>query len=1193
MKKTAIKPIRMKFIYFILAVFVFQTSSISANAQLITSVSNNLRSNPYYSVNDYSGTIPELSSIITLEKRNVLLGDALKEIAKKAKLGIAFNSELSILKKNINVILKSATVSYALQTVLLGTEYEAAISKNREIVLIKKKPSETELVPDNFTVQGIVTDSETGEPLPAVNVFVQGTTIGTSTEVDGTYELSVPDDSEVLVFRYIGYVTQEVVIDGRTEVNVLLEPDVLAFGDVVVVGYGTQQRTEISGSISSVRSEDIQNVPVSSFENALQGRMAGVNVAESTGEPGSSPQILIRGTGSISAGNTPLYVIDGVPISATSNLQSAVGTQRASFQPPSANPLATINPKDIESIEVLKDASAAAIYGSRGSNGVILITTKSGAAGRTNIEFSAYTGVSTVFNQPDMMNAQELIEYTQDSRNNNYLQEIELGNEPANPSYDPTTNAGRPDVANYLIPEKYVNWDGTDTDWLDLVLSPATMQNYDLSISGGNQTTTYSFSSGYLNQEGIIDGSAFDRFSLRLGLTHKASDRVTVGANVNSALTQHDRLPANSPYFGQPPGIIYSAMVHSPVIKPYNADGTINQLDNHSYLGGGTTTVSNPLAIMEFISEDISNTRIFGNVYGDVAITDELTFKSLVGYNLEGLQQSFYRGTEFLYRNQTAPQPYAQSSAGNLFNWLWENTLNYSTSFGTDHKLNVIVGYTAQKERLERTSIRATDFSDDQVQTVNGGIIAGGSEIAEEWSLVSSLARANYVFKDKYLLTATIRTDRSSRFGFDNQTGVFPSLSFGWRVNQEPFLENIESFNELKLRASYGVTGNFEIPNYGAIGLLGGANYVDENGNQVNGVTPTSPSNEELTWETSYQTNIGVDYALYQDRIYGSVDWYTTTTKDLLLAVNLPASSGYATALTNIGEVENTGVEFSITTRNMVGDFTWATDFNIASNKNEVTKLGPEGDPILSSGAAGTRHITRIGDAIGSYYGYVVEGIYQTQQEINNAPVDELVGPGGARPGDFRFKDIDGDGRITTDDRTVLGNYHPDYTYGITNRFSYKGVDLSVFIQGVGGREVLNLTSRHMLNGEANFNAYAVLNDRWISASDPGNGEHPRADRSTGTHGNNNRESSYQVQDGAYLKIKNVTMGYTLPADFMQGAFRRARLYASVTNLAMFTDYIGFNPEVSLQAGSSLTPGEDYGAYPLSRTIQFGIDLSF
>ena len=960
----------------------------------------------------------------------------------------------------------------------------------------------------------------------------------------------------------------------------------------MVVGYGTQQRQEVTGAITSVRSEEIQNIPVSSFENALQGRMAGVNVAESTGEPGASPQITIRGTGSISAGNSPLYVIDGVPITTNRNLQSDIGSQRGSFQPPSANPLATINPNDIESIEVLKDASAAAIYGSRGSNGVILITTKQGSAGRTSVNFSSYMGVSNVFNKPDMMNAEELIAYTKDARNNNYLQEIEVGNRPANADYDPNTNAGRPNVANFLIPEQYVNWDGTDTDWLDLVLSPAAMQNYDLSISGGNQTTTYSFSTGYLDQEGIIEGSAFQRYTLRLGLTHKLNDDLRMGANMNSALAQHDRLPANAPYFGQPPGIVYSALVHSPVVKPYNEDGTINQRNNQSFLGGGTTTASNPLAIMEYISEDIQNTRIFGNLYTEYDIMDNLSFKSLLGYNLESIQQSFYRGTEFLYRNQSSPQPFAQTGAGNLFNWVWENTVNYNTMIGTDHKVNLVAGYTAQKERIERSKIESNGFTDDQITTINGGIVNSGEEVIEEWSLVSALARLNYVFQDKYLLTATIRSDRSSRFGANNQTGIFPSVSFGWRANEESFLSGVDEINELKLRASYGVTGNFEIPNYGAIGLLSGANYVSGS-SQVNGVAPSTSSNADLTWETSYQTNFGVDYALLNDRIYGSVDYYTTTTQDLLLFVTVPAASGFDVALTNIGEVENKGFEFSLTSRNMVGEFNWATDFNFAANENTVTKLGPEGDDILSSGAAGARHITRIGDPIGSYYGYVVEGIYQSQAEIDAAPVDELVGPGGARPGDFRFKDVDGDGKITSNDRTVTGSYHPDYTFGLTNRFEYKNFDVNIFIQGVMGREVLNLTARHLKNGEANFGSYAVLNDRWISESNPGNGEHPRADRSSASHGNNNRPSSYQVEDGSYVKIKNLSFGYTLPDTFLNGAFSRARIYTAMTNVAMFTDYIGFNPEVNLQANSSLTPGEDYGAYPLSRTIQVGIDLAF
>ncbi len=1178
--------------YILLGVLALQFGNTSsAKAQLITSLSNTLQGNvnQYYSVRLYSTSIPELKGIISLNKQDAPLKEVLKEISEKSKLGIAYNSDLAILSQPVTVHVKDISVGDALQLVLRESGYEAAITPTREILLIRKQPENVRREERQKVLSGIVRDSESDETLPAVNVFVKGTSIGTSTDMDGQFELKVPDAAAILVFQFVGYKPQEIPIGEQTYFEVNLEFDVVAFEDVVVVGYGTQQRTEVTGAVSSIRAEEIQNVPTSSFQNALQGRMAGVNVAESTGEPGSAPQILIRGTGSISAGNDPLYVVDGLPISKSSNLVADIGSQRSSFQPPKANPLATINPSDIESIEVLKDASAAAIYGSRGSNGVIIITTKKGKAGAPQVSFDSYIGSSTVFNQPDMMNSEEVIAYTKDSRNNTYLQDIAMGTTPPNPNYDPNTNAGRPNVDSYLIPDKYVNWDGTNTDWLDLIFSPAAIQNYDLSVSGGSDITRYFLSAGYLNQEGVLDGSAFDRYSIKLNLTHNINEKFTLGTSINAALTQHDRLPANAPYFGSPPGIVYSALVQSPVIKPYNADGTINQLDNQSYLGGGTTSASNPMAIMKYISEDIQNNRIFGNLYGDYQFTKNLTFKSMVGYDLNNFKQSFYRGTKFLYRTQTSPQPYAQSSSGDSFNWLWENTVNFTKTLAKDHDINAVVGYTAQKQTDSRSVIVAKNFTDDQVKTVNGGIITGGNEMKQEWSLASALARVNYVFKGRYLFTGTVRADRSSRFGSENQTGVFPSFSLGWRTTEEPFMADQNIFNELKFRASYGVTGNFEIPNYGSIGLLGEANYPF-GGTQTIGIAPSTLANDELTWETTYQTNLGLDYALFQNRIYGSLDVYNSTTKDLLLFVNVPAPTGFQTALTNIGEVENKGIEFAITSRNFSGAFQWATDFNIAANRNKVVKLGPEGDPILSSGAAGNRHITRIGDPIGSYYGYVVDGIYQNQADVTNAPND-LLAPD-PQPGDFKFKDVNGDGVIDQDDRTVIGSYHPDFTYGITNRFNYKGFDLSIFLQGVKGRDVLNLTSRHLLNGEANFNSYAALNDRWISESEPGNGKHPRADRSSADHGNNNRISSYQVQDGSYLKVKNITLGYSFSPELISGLFQSARIYASATNVAIITDYIGFNPEVSLQT-NSLTPGEDYGAYPLSRTIQFGINLDF
>ncbi len=1167
----------------------------SVDAQLITSLSETPQTK-YYSVESYSNSIPELQSIISIEKKDVELSEVIKEIAKKSNLGFVLDLNNQALSNRINVHLVEVTSSDALQKVLKGSGYHAVVSSTRELMLIEDEV-QTKKQKVAQAISGVVRDAATGETLPAVNIFVKGTNIGTNSDADGTFKLNVPDNAEFLVFRSIGYKLFEMpIVAGQANYEVELEPEVISFEDLVVVGYGTQQRSEITGSVTSIRTEEIQSVPVSSFENALQGRMAGVNVAESTGEPGAAPQILIRGTGSISAGNDPLYVIDGVPVTTSGSLQHRIGTQtNVNYEATRANPMSALNPNDIESIEVLKDASSAAIYGSRGSNGVILITTKRGQSGKPRVNFSAYSGVSTVFNKPDLMNSEELIAYTQDSRNNNYLQDIADGKIPANPNFNPATNAGRPQVgepgysANYLLPDSFVNWDGTDTDWLDLIFSTATMQNYDLSVSGGTDRSTYFFSAGYMGQEGVLKGSKFDRFSTILNVTHKLSDMVEIGTSLNASLMKHDRLPANSPYFGNPPGIIYSAMVYHPTVKPYNPDGSINQTEQPT-LGGGMTDSSNPLAIMKYIEEKYNQNRIFGNTYGMINITKNLNFKSLVGYTVDNTDQSFYSGTDFLYRTQTVSNPFAQSGAGSSFNWLWENTLNYTQNFRNAHAVSAVVGYTAQKNTDRSKVIYANGFTDDQIKTVNGGIITGGNDLQEEWSIVSALARVNYAYKSKYLATATIRTDRSSRFGADKQTGIFPSFSVGWRLTEEAFMPAKDIFSELKLRASYGVTGNFEIPNYGSIGLLGEANYPFANGVNI-GVSPFTLSNPDLTWETSYQVDFGLDYALFNDRIYGTFDYYSTTTKDLLLFVNIPGSTGFSTALTNIGEVENKGVEFSITTRNMVGKFQWATDFNIAKNNNKVVKLGPEGDPILSSGAAGNRHITMIGHEIGSYYGYVVDGIYQTQDEIDNNPVVDLMAPA-PRPGDFRFKDINGDGVIDANDRTITGSYHPDFTYGITNRFSYNNFDMSIFLQGVQGREILNLTARHMMNGEANFNSYTALNDRWISASQPGNGEHPRADRNSNAHGNNNRESSYQVQDGSYLKIKNVTLGYTLPQDKFNKYFSRARLYVSASNLAIFTKYVGFNPEVSLQT-NSLTPGEDYGAYPLSRTIQFGIDLSF
>lgn len=1136
----------------------------------------------------YSDSIEKINErLVTLEIHNLPLRQALVRLASQVGVRLTYDPA-QIPDQLVHVSFQSVPLEVALDSLLTGTNLTVWASSSGQLVLVPKPRLEEERSQvTQHMVQGQVVDAEANTPLPGVNVFVKGTTIGTTTDINGFYTLEVPSPQDTLVFSFVGYQRAEIPINGRTRIDVQLIPAVEQLEEIVVIGYGTQQRVRVTGSIASLPMEEVEELPALSFENMILGRLPGVQIQETSGEPGAMPSVRVRGTRSITAGNDPLYVIDGFPISRNTDIQGGIAIREPLYQPPPINPLAGLNPDDIASVEVLKDASAAAIYGSRGANGVILITTKKGRRdGTTEIRYNAYVGLQELAKKPDLMNARELIEYTIDARNNNYREKY--GQDPPNPR----TNEGRPNDDFVLIPEKYINWDGTDTDWLDLIFRRAPTVSQHLSISGGADKIGYYLAGNYLMQQGLIDGNnGLTRYSLRVNLDADPVDRLHLALNLNTAFTRVNRLPAEAPYFARPPGIIYSAMVHSPVIKPYNPDGTPNQLDNQSYLGGGTTSASNPLAIIEAVTDVLDNHRTFGTLSADYTIRPGLTYRLNVGVDLNNYQRTFYRANSLLFRTARVGEPFGQANASQSLNWLIEHTLSYELNLNNTHYLSALAGYTAQKETIDLMQVEARNFPDDKVKTISGGQVVGGNGVREEWSLVSMLARLSYSYKDRYLLTTSIRADRSSRFGRKRQTGIFPSISVGWRLHEEPFLQSLRSlFSELKLRASYGVTGNFEIPNYASISLLDQANYIL--GDQVVlGAAPATLGDENLTWETTRQLNLGLDVGLLADRIYFTAEFYNSITEDLLLFVNIPSALGFETALTNIGKVRNRGFDFSLTSRNLVGAFTWETDFNLSINRNKVLALGPDNAPIYTLNIAGIRYVTRVGDPIGSYYGFVVDGIYQSYEDIARAPVDKLAPKPG--PGDFRFKDIDGDGDVDNDDRTVIGSYFPDYTFGITNRFRYKNFDLTVFIQGVQGNEILNLTSRHLKNGEANFNSYAIFNYRWRSPEEPGNGKVPRADRQTGLHGNNNRPSTFQVEDGSYIRIRNVTLGYTLPRQFLGRYVSQARIYLTATNLFTWTDYLGFNPEVSMRAESALTPGLDYGTYPLARTYTLGINLTF
>ena len=1050
-------------------------------------------------------------------------------------------------------------------------------------------------------VTGVVRDGATAAPLEGAQVHIEGTGFGTLTNSAGRFLLNnVPVGSHVLRVEILGYATgrQDITVSEGTPVSLEISLDLTAVDleGLVVVGYGTQIRREVTGSVASVRGSEIAEAAVTpNVQTALQGRLAGVNVAESSGEPGSAPQILVRGRGSISAGTEPLYVIDGVPYSMNTGLEGVIDQANPSHGVTRANPLSNLNPNDIETIEVLKDAAAAAIYGSRGSNGVILITTKRGQMGMPpQTSFRAYAGVQTAFNRPEMMNAAEHIEFVRLSRNNAYLTALDPLNPSSpsyNPNYDPNTNAGRVETGaggNHLIPEAMVNWDGTDTDWVDLILDPATLQNYDMSVRGGSQNFNYFVSGAYTNQGGVIEGSRFERLALRANLTLDPTDKLEISTDINTAFGDHDRKSANAPYFGRPPGIIYSAMVSSPVARVHDVDGSYLQSGTSSIneLGNGMTTTNHPLAARDFIDDELQTARVFGSVGGNYQILDNLRYNLLVGFNYDTYNRNFYQSTQLQYRGSTTPQPYAQTFSGQQYSWLIENTANYAKDFGA-HAFDVVVGYTAEKSHEETKFVIARNFPDDQVTTIGGGEITGGGQNQEEWSLVSMLGRVNYSLLDRYMATLTFRSDRSSRFGWENQTGYFPSVSLGWQVTEESFMQDQSLFSQLKPRVSYGVTGNFNIPNYGSIGLVGTSPYV-LNDQLVPGATQNTLGNEDLSWETTRQLNMGVDFGMLSDRLYGSLDYYVSRTEDLLLNVNVPSSTGFATVLTNIGEVENKGFEAQITSRNLVGDFQWSTDFSLGSNKNEVLRLGDEGDPILAAGAAGIRHITQVGGEIGAYWGYVTDGVYMSQEEIDNGPIDMEGNP---TVGDLRFKDLNGDGVIDADDRTEIGSYNPDYTWGIHNRFSYRGLEVGIFFNGVVGREILNLTRRHM-EPEGNFNHYRYFVGRYYkSPEEPGDGFHPKPDRQS--HGGGTRPSDRIVEDGSYTALKSITLGYQLPPELGNRLWgSNVRLFGSVNNVFMWTDYIGWNPEVSVQS-DGLTPGQDYGAYPLMRAYQIGVEIGF
>ena len=1027
--------------------------------------------------------------------------------------------------------------------------------------------SEVQAQQNSNLIRGLV-QNNSSQPIPSVSVILRNTktnfTLGTSTDSSGAFSFSkIPAGGPYsFTFSTVGFETQtlfgyNVKDDITLSVIVKMESTMAALDQVVVVGYGTQRRKDLTGSVSSVSSKDIQDLPVARIDQALAGKVAGVQVKAVSGEPGVAPQIRIRGIGSISAGGSPLYVVDGFPTQSIENL----------------------NPNDIESLDILKDASATAIYGSRGSNGVIIINTKRGSSGKANISLNTYTGWQQVTKVPQYMNAREIALYHFEGiRQNN----IDLGN---NVTAAPGTwRIPVPPTTLQVLDGKLTY----DKFAIDDVLRTAPQHNYQLSANGGSENVKYALSGEYFDQQGIVVGSDFKRYSLRANIDAKLSNRITLKMNVNPSFIDRNLITASGSSSGQNEGVVGSAFGVNPMYPLYNPDGTY-----FSFIPGldVTSNAQNPAALAREITNKQKRLSLFSNVNLEYKILENLRFNVMGGAVIQSNKGYRFKPQIPAFFNEPA---FGTDNAALSYNWLTEYTLNYNKRIG-DHNFSALAGFTSQKETTEINTMSSNRFPNNLVPTLNAtsGVITTGSSEIFEWSLMSYLGRLNYNFKSKYYVTASFRTDGSSRFGSESKYGLFPSAALAWRASEENFLKNVKHLSELKLRASYGETGNNNIGNYEQFATINYDRYILGNG-VAGGFSQAKLANSMLTWEKQRQLNLGVDVAFFTNRLRLSVDHFRSTNTDLLLNVNVPDITGFSTTLQNIGEVKNNGWDVVLGSTIINGkDFQWSTDFNISTFRNEVVRLGPTGDPIYG----GNSHITQIGQPVGMFFGWITDGVFLNQAELSNGPIYNPGGVDRSRVGDIRFKDLSGpngkpDGVINNFDKTIIGSPYPDFYYGMTNRVAYKNLSLSMSLQGSKGALIFDESRAASMATRGRFPQLAVLNNFWKSEQEPGDGQTPRPNNAP-TGNIRGTFSTWFLDTGTFMRIQNITLGYVLPDELTKRlTLRSVRVYATANNPFTFTKNLGFNPEAS-NLEDPLRPGRAFSDYPIPKSLIIGLNIGF
>jgi len=1014
-------------------------------------------------------------------------------------------------------------------------------------------PATSAMAPQNVPASGRVTDPK-GEPLPGVTVLVKGTTNGTSTGPDGSFSLSVPENS-TLVFSSVGFKTQELAVTGATStIDIRLSDDQQALNEVVVVGYGTQTRQDLSTSVASVGSQALARQPVAGFDQALQGQAPGVQVTAPSGAPGAGINVRVRGNASLSLNGSPLYVIDGVPVLPDYQQEISVGNQRI-------NPLNTLNPNDIESIDVLKDGAAAAIYGVRAANGVVVITTKRGKVGQSQVGLSVYYGRQKLRKKLDVLNsaqfAQELNEIN-----------VNAGLAPAFTTANPVPSFS--------------------TDWQDEVYRTAALQNYQLNISGGSEKTRYYVAGGYFKQDGISLNSGFDRFNFKVNLEQTVSKKLRVGTNLNMSRTNNNGSVRSELALGNS-GTVLGALSQIPTIPVRNANGTyalnpFNQSDNPV---GNLLESSNRAIVYQMI----------GNVFGEFDILQNLRLRSSLGLDFRTQTEN-----QFLSRNYPGSTGRAQTATNQQVIWLLENTLTYNPTLGDKHHLTLLAGQSMQQSNRFTSGATTRDFSANLPYLSGGSTVVGiPGSYEDSWALLSYFARANYDFDGKYLFSASLRADGTSRFTNKYSFGYFPAVSAAWRVSKENFFPQDGPVSDLKLRASFGANGNQEIYTYQRFSRYStGYLYQGTGSTIVGGITQSNIGNNDLRWETTYQYNGGLDLSMLDNRLTFTFDIYNKQTKDLLLDVPIPLSTGAevpngsnAVVTQNIGQVQNRGIEIGLVTTNVLAQdngFGWTTNFNVSGNRNRILDLGPQTSDagvVSDRNIIASERISQVGQPLGAFYGHTVQGIVQSDAEGLT-----LATQNGNRPkaGDIRFVDTNGDGAITDADRTIIGNPNPKAFAGVTNNFSYKGLELSVFFQGQFGNQIYNQTRQIIESQSDPYNQSTRVLNHWTPTNT--NTDIPRPVRNDPQ--GNNRFSTRWLEDGSYVRLKNVTLAYNIPTTLSKRAsIQNLRIYVTGQNLITWTKYLGYDPEVSADPFSSTAFGRDFGVYPQARTYTVGINATF